>query len=126
MKFIVSSSELLKGLLTVSKALPSKTTEAILEDYLFSLNGDVLEVTASDKEITMKTTIAVESKEGDGRIAVLQGSLTISSGSCRTSRSPSGLSARTSSNAPGQAESPLFLISTRMTTRIARPQVLTQ
>lgn len=70
MKFIVSSSELLKGLLTVSKAIPSKTTEAILEDYLFSLNGDILEVTASDKEITMKTTIAVENKEGDGRIAV--------------------------------------------------------
>ena len=70
MKFAVSSSELLKGLLTVSKAIPSKATEAILEDYLFSLSGDLLEVTASDKEITMKTSIAVDNKEGDGRIAV--------------------------------------------------------
>ena len=60
MKLVISSSELLKGLMTISKAIPAKTTEAILEDYLFVLNGNRLEVTASDKEITMKTTIEVE------------------------------------------------------------------
>ncbi|MDD6254149.1 MAG: DNA polymerase III subunit beta [Bacteroidales bacterium] len=70
MKFIISSSELLKGILTVSKAIPAKSTEAILEDYLFSLNGNILEVTASDKEITMKTTLEVDSTEAEGKIAV--------------------------------------------------------
>lgn len=72
MKLVISSSELLKGLMTVSKAIPAKTTEAILEDYLFVLSGDRLEVTASDKEITMKTLLEVEpvSAEDEGRIAV--------------------------------------------------------
>lgn len=72
MKLVISSSELLKGLMTVSKAIPAKTTEAILEDYLFVLSGDKLEVTASDKEITMKTLIDVEpaAAEDEGKIAV--------------------------------------------------------
>ena len=70
MKFVISSSELLKGILTVSKAIPAKSTEAILEDYLFVLEGNKLEVTASDKEITMKTEIAVDNTEEEGRIAV--------------------------------------------------------
>lgn len=70
MKLVISSSELLKGLMTISKAIPAKTTEAILEDYLFVLNGNRLEVTASDKEITMKTSIEVETPEEEGRIAV--------------------------------------------------------
>ena len=70
MKLVISSSELLKGILTVSKAIPAKSTEAILEDYLFVLEGDKLEVTASDKEITMKTVITVDSTEEEGRFAV--------------------------------------------------------
>lgn len=70
MKFIISSSELLKGILIVAKAIPAKSTEAILEDYLFSLKGNILEVTASDKEITMQTTIEVENTEEEGRIAI--------------------------------------------------------
>ena len=72
MKLVISSSELLKGLLTVAKAIPAKTTEAILEDYLFVLSGDKLEVTASDKEITMKTCISIDPvrPEDEGRIAV--------------------------------------------------------
>lgn len=70
MKLVISSSELLKGILTVSKAIPAKSTEAILEDYLFVLEGNKLEVTASDKEITMKTEIEVDSTEEEGRIAV--------------------------------------------------------
>lgn len=72
MKFVTSSSELLKGLMSVSKAIPAKTNEAILENYLFVLGNNSLEVTASDKEITMKTSIAVETSgaEDEGRIAV--------------------------------------------------------
>lgn len=72
MKFVTSSSELLKGLMSVSKAIPAKTNEAILENYLFVLGNNSLEVTASDKEITMKTSITVETSgaEDEGRIAV--------------------------------------------------------
>lgn len=70
MKFVVSSSELLKGILTVSKAIPAKAVEAILEDYLFALKGNLLEITASDMEITLKTEIEVENTEEEGRIAV--------------------------------------------------------
>jgi len=70
MKLVVSSSELLKGILTVSKAIPAKAVEAILEDYLFVLKGNILEITASDMEITLKTEIEVENTEEEGRIAV--------------------------------------------------------
>ena len=70
MKLVVSSSELLKAILTVSKAIPAKATEAILEDYLFSLTGSVLEITASDMEITLRTELTVTSTEEEGRIAV--------------------------------------------------------
>lgn len=70
MKFSVSSTDLLKSILTVQKAIPAKTTEAILEDYLFVLKGQTLEITASDMELTLKTEITVQSTEEEGRIAV--------------------------------------------------------
>lgn len=70
MKFVVSSSELLKSVLTVQKAIPAKATEAILENYLFVLNGNTLEITASDKEITLRTELEVASVEEAGSIAV--------------------------------------------------------
>ncbi len=70
MKFIISSAELLKGILAVSKAIPSKSAQPILENFLFSLNGNKLEITASDTELTLKTEVEVESSEEDGQIAV--------------------------------------------------------
>lgn len=70
MKFSVSSTDLLKAILTVQKAIPAKTTEAILEDYLFVLNGQTLEITASDMELTLKTELAVQNTEEEGSIAV--------------------------------------------------------
>jgi DNA polymerase-3 subunit beta len=70
MKLVITSSELLKGLLIVSKAIPTKPVEAILENYLFCLKGNILEVTASDNEITLKTEIPVERTDEEGRIAV--------------------------------------------------------
>lgn len=70
MKFIVSSTELLKNVLTAQKAIPVKTTEAILETYLLDLEGGKLSITASDKEITLKTTLDVISAEQEGRMAV--------------------------------------------------------
>lgn len=70
MKLIISSSELLKGTMAVSKAIPAKSSLSILENFLFDLQGNTLEITAFDQEIAMRTKIEVESGLQDGRIAV--------------------------------------------------------
>ena len=70
MKFIISSSELLRGVMAVAKAIPAKSPLPILENFLFDLKGNVLEITASDSELTLKTQVEVESTAEEGRIAV--------------------------------------------------------
>ena len=70
MKFNVSSAELLKAIMDVSKAIPAKSPLPILENFLFSITGNLLEITASDSELTLRTTIEVESTQEEGRIAV--------------------------------------------------------
>ena len=70
MKFNVSSSELLKGLMNISKAVPAKSALPILENFLFDLKGNILEVTASDSELTLRTEIEVDTTEEEGKIAV--------------------------------------------------------
>lgn len=70
MKLVISSSELLKGILAVAKAIPAKSPLPILENFLFDLKGNVLEITASDSELTLKTAVEVESGAEEGAIAV--------------------------------------------------------
>lgn len=70
MKLIISSSELLRGVMSVAKAIPTKSALPILENFLFDLKGNVLEITASDSELTLKTSIEVENTAEEGRIAV--------------------------------------------------------
>ena len=70
MKLIISSSELLRGVMAVAKAIPAKSPLPILENFLFDLKGNMLEITASDSELTLKTQIEVESTAEEGRIAV--------------------------------------------------------
>lgn len=70
MEFTISSAELLKGLLDVSKAIPAKTALPILENFLFVLKDGKLEVTASDQELTLRTSIAVDNQVSDGSMAV--------------------------------------------------------
>ena len=70
MKLIISSSELLKGVMAVSKAIPAKSPLPILENFLFDLRGNTLEITASDSELTLKTTIQVENSSEEGKIAI--------------------------------------------------------
>ena len=70
MKLIISSSELLKGVMAVAKAIPAKSALPILENFLFDLKGNMLEITASDSELTLRTQIEVESTTEEGRIAV--------------------------------------------------------
>ncbi|MBR4827093.1 MAG: DNA polymerase III subunit beta [Bacteroidales bacterium] len=69
MEFTVSSAELLKGVMNVSKAIPAKTSLPILENFLFVLGDGKLVITASDQELTMRTSVDVELKDG-GSIAV--------------------------------------------------------
>lgn len=70
MKLIISSSELLKGIMAVSKAIPAKSSLPILENFLFDVKDNTLVITASDSELTLRTRLTVESSSGDGRIAV--------------------------------------------------------
>ena len=70
MKLIISSSELLRGVMAVAKAIPAKSPLPILENFLFDLKGNMLEITASDSELTLKTQVEVESTIDEGRIAV--------------------------------------------------------
>ena len=70
MKLIISSSELLRGVMAVAKAIPAKSPLPILENFLFDLKGNSLEITASDSELTLRTQIEVESTTEEGRIAV--------------------------------------------------------
>lgn len=70
MEFTVSSAQLLKGTLDVSKAIPVKTGYPILENFLFNLKSDGLEITASDQELTLRTVVAVENIKEEGAMAV--------------------------------------------------------
>lgn len=69
MKFIVSSTSLLKQLQAVSGVLNSNNALPILDNFLFEINKNQLKVSASDLETTMTTMIAIESKD-TGNIAV--------------------------------------------------------
>ncbi len=70
MNFTVSSSELLHGLLSVSRVIPTRSTLQILDNFLFVLKGNVLEVTACDLEMTLKTNIKIDDVKEEGEIAV--------------------------------------------------------
>lgn len=70
MKFVVSSTELLGHLQGISKVISTKNTLPILDNFLFKLEGNNLEITASDLESTLITQITLENTDGDGSIAV--------------------------------------------------------
>ena len=70
MKFVVSSSGLLSHLQAISRAIASKSPMPILDNFLFSLDGQKLTITASDTEVTMITTLDLETTEGEGVIAM--------------------------------------------------------
>jgi len=70
MKFIVSSTELLSHLTTISKVVSSKSTLPILDHFLFDLNDSELKITASDLESTLITRLSPENTDGQGLIAI--------------------------------------------------------
>jgi DNA polymerase III subunit beta len=70
MKFVVSSSELLGHLQAISRVISSKNTLPILDNFLFNLMENELEITASDLESTLITRMKLENMEGTGVIAL--------------------------------------------------------
>ena len=70
MKFQVSSAGLLKALMDIFKAVPVKSPTPILENFLFCLKDSKLVLTASDSELTLRTTIEVTSCDEEGEMAV--------------------------------------------------------
>ena len=69
MKFIVSSSQLLKQLKVLGGVINSNNTLPILDNFLFELSENQLKVSASDLETTMSSVVEVES-DSMGSIAV--------------------------------------------------------
>jgi DNA polymerase-3 subunit beta len=70
MKFVVSSTDLLGHLQAVSRVISSKNTLPILDNFLFRLDGNELEITASDLESTLITQMTLENTSDSGSIAV--------------------------------------------------------
>lgn len=69
MKFIVSSSYLLKQLQVLGGVINSSNTLPILDNFLFELKQETLTVSASDLETTMSSVLKVDS-DAEGVIAV--------------------------------------------------------
>lgn len=69
MKFIVSSSTLLKQLSGINGVVTTNPVVPILENFLFEISDGLLTITASDLQTSMITELAVEAKES-GSIAI--------------------------------------------------------
>ncbi len=69
MKFIVSSSTLLKQLQQISGVINTNTVLPILEDFLFDVDKNKLTVVATDLETVMKVQLEVEAKD-TGRVCI--------------------------------------------------------
>jgi len=69
MKFIVSSSYLLKQLQVLGSVINSSNTLPILDNFLFELDKKALTVSSSDLETTMSATLEIESTD-NGSVAV--------------------------------------------------------
>lgn len=69
MKFIVSSSQLLKHLQQISGVINANTVLPILEDFLFDIEKNKLTLVATDLETVMKVHMDIEAKDS-GRVCI--------------------------------------------------------
>ncbi len=69
MKFIVSSSALLKQLQQISGVINANTVLPILEDFLFEIDKNKMTVVATDLETVMRVQMDIEAKES-GRVCI--------------------------------------------------------
>ena len=70
MEFKVAAKTLYSTLSGVSKVINSKNTLTILDNFLFSAEGNVLTVTASDTENTLMARLELSDVEGEGAFCV--------------------------------------------------------
>ena len=70
MKFIVSSSALLKHLQSIAGVLNSSNTLPILDNFLFTIKKKNLNISASDLETTITTSVELDKADKDGTIAI--------------------------------------------------------
>ena len=70
MRFIVTSTALLKNLQQISGVISSNVVLSVLEDFLFELKGNTLTLTATDLETMMRVQMEVNEAQGDGRICI--------------------------------------------------------
>lgn len=69
MKFIVSSTQLLKHLQQISGVLNSNTVLPILLDFLFEIKDNQLTIVGTDLETVVKVNLKIEAKE-QGRVCI--------------------------------------------------------
>lgn len=69
MKFIVSSSSLLKQLQHISGVISANTVLPILEDFLFEVDKNKLTVVATDLETVMRIQLEIEARES-GKVCI--------------------------------------------------------
>lgn len=70
MRFTVSSTALGSRLLALSKVINSKNSLPILGDFLFEVIDGRLNLTASDSEVVMKTSLELNDSDSNGRFCV--------------------------------------------------------
>ena len=70
MRFTVSSTALSSRLVALSRVINSKNSLPILGDFLFEVVDGRLNLTASDSEVMMKTSIDLTDNDGNGRFCV--------------------------------------------------------
>lgn len=70
MRFIVTSTALLKNLQQISGVISANTVLSVLEDFLFELKGNTLTLTATDLETMMRIQLDVNDAQGNGRICI--------------------------------------------------------
>ena len=70
MKFVISSTELLSHITSISKVISSKSTLPILDNFLFKIEDNKITITASDLESTLITWIDLDNTDGTGSIAI--------------------------------------------------------
>ena len=70
MRFTLSSTALSSKLVALSRVINSKNALPILGDFLFEIDGNTLNLTASDSENVMKTQLELTESDGSFRFAI--------------------------------------------------------
>lgn len=65
MKFVISSNLLSQRLQTLGRVIASKNSMPILDNFLLRIENNFLTVTASDNEITLRSTLELVESEGN-------------------------------------------------------------